>query len=222
MLHSCSLVFIRAHSCSLCVHSCSLVFTRVHSCFTCVHSCSFMFHSFSIVFTRVHSCSTCVHSCSICVHLCSFVFHSCSLVFIRVHSCSFVFHSCSTCVHSCSHLCGVLDMIVLDCKKDLNHYCRLAIEERCDQIKCSNPSVNTITTGKRNNSIKFQTVIQDITTAIFSHQFCDTGKITIQGNFVDEWKINELPILESIVNKLGPLTAGDLCNDNSVKSVKVI
>ena len=75
---------------------------------------------------------------------------------------------------------------VLDCKKDLNHCWRLVIEERCNQVKCSNPSVNTITTGKRSNSIKIQTIIQDITTAIFSLQFFDTGKITIQGNFIDE------------------------------------
>ena len=78
--------------------------------------------------------------------------------------------------------------------------------------------MNTTATGERNNSIKFQTVIQDITTAIFSLQFFDTGKITIQGNFTDEWKINELPLLESIVNELGPLTAGDLSNEDSVKS----
>ena len=88
---------------------------------------------------------------------------------------------------------------VLDCKKDLIHCWRLVIEERCNQIKPSNPSVNTIISGKRNNSIRFQTVIQDITTAIFSLQFFDSGKITIQGNFVDEWKINELPVLESIL-----------------------
>ena len=85
-------------------------------------------------------------------------------------------------------------------------------------MKRSNPSVNTITIRKRNNSIKFQTIIQDVTTVIFSLQFFDTGKITIQGNFVDEWKINELPVLESIVNQLGPLTAGDLSNEDSVKS----
>ena len=67
-----------------------------------------------------------------------------------------------------------------------NHCWRMVIEERCNQIKRSNPSVNTITTGKINNFIKFQTVIQDITTAIFSLKFFDTGKSTIQGNFIDE------------------------------------
>ena len=31
-------------------------------------------------------------------------------------------------------------------------------------------------------------------------------------------KINELPVLESIVNELDPLTAGDLSDEDSVKS----
>ena len=99
-----------------------------------------------------------------------------------------------------------------------DHCWRLVIEERCNQIKRSNPSVNTITTGKRNNSIKFQTVTQHFTTAKFSLQFFNTGDITIQENFVDEWKVNELPVLGSIVNELGPLTAEDLPNEDSVKS----
>ena len=62
------------------------------------------------------------------------------------------------------------------------------------------------------------TVIQDITTAIFSIQFFDTGKIAIQGNSIAEWKINGLPVLESIVDELRPLPAGDLSIEDSVKS----
>ena len=89
----------------------SFVFTHFPFLFTRVPSLPFEFSHFSFVFTHVPFVFTRV----------PFGFHSCSLFPIRVHlfliRVPFVFcisHQCSLVFHPCSHLCGVLDLIVLN------------------------------------------------------------------------------------------------------------
>ena len=87
------------------------------------------------------------------------------------------------------------------CLKNIKDSWRTAVFKRPDFIKSTTTDVK-VTFGKKFDSAKLEVSDEDTLLTVYSIQFFETGSITIQGNYVSQWRTFEYIGIKQLVDKL--------------------